>query len=121
MRRHLGRVLPANHPGDQLEVLLRVEAGMRADQPLLSSLLAAGYSNPPTLYQNWHTPGADASHQRWSDPRALANRSTPPSPAVPVPLNHRKPTASHDSIGLGATPAGLVASDGHDPLGDGGG
>ncbi|GAA1501061.1 hypothetical protein GCM10009760_63580 [Kitasatospora kazusensis] len=51
LRRQLGNALPALHPDDQLEVLLRVEASTPAEEPLLSSLLAADASSHPAVYQ----------------------------------------------------------------------
>ncbi|MGA5824156.1 hypothetical protein ACPC54_40710 [Kitasatospora sp. NPDC094028] len=51
LRRQLGGALPDLHPDDKLEVLLQVEAGTVANEPLLSSLLAANGGSPPALYQ----------------------------------------------------------------------
>ncbi|GGV07080.1 hypothetical protein ACIG0C_35010 [Kitasatospora aureofaciens] len=45
LHRQLDRALPVLHPDDRVEVLVRVEAGTAADEPLLSSLLAVGDSS----------------------------------------------------------------------------
>ncbi|MFJ4192240.1 hypothetical protein [Kitasatospora sp. NPDC089509] len=50
--RQLGSALPDLHPDDQLEVLLQVESATPADEPLLSSLLAAGTGAQPAFYRN---------------------------------------------------------------------
>ncbi|MET8624731.1 hypothetical protein ABZW30_13395 [Kitasatospora sp. NPDC004669] len=49
----LSRVLDSTllHPDDQIQVLLRVEDGTAADEPLLSSLLAVTDTNRPALYR----------------------------------------------------------------------
>ncbi|GGU99283.1 hypothetical protein ACIG0C_30100 [Kitasatospora aureofaciens] len=51
LHRQLGSALPDLHPDDRMEVLVCVEAGTAAEEPLLSSLLAADGSSPPALYQ----------------------------------------------------------------------
>jgi hypothetical protein len=49
--RRLADVLHWLHPDDQVEVLLRVEDGTRADEPLLSSMLAV-VDAAPALYRD---------------------------------------------------------------------
>jgi hypothetical protein len=51
LRRQLDRALPDLHPDDEVEVLVRVEANTESDEPLLSSLLAAGDRDSPALYR----------------------------------------------------------------------
>ncbi|WP_158714329.1 hypothetical protein [Kitasatospora aureofaciens] len=52
LHRQLDRALPALHPDDRVEVLVRVEAKTPADEPLLSSLLAVGDNTSPALYRS---------------------------------------------------------------------
>jgi len=55
LRRQLGSALPALHPDDQVEVLLRIEASTPAEEPLLSSLLTADGACSLALYRVWST------------------------------------------------------------------
>lgn len=51
LRRQLGSALPALHPDDRVEVLLRVERNTSASEPLLSSLLAADGARSLAMYR----------------------------------------------------------------------
>ncbi|MEV6976265.1 hypothetical protein [Kitasatospora sp. NPDC093806] len=50
--RQLADVLHRLHPDDQVQVLLRVEDGTQADEPLLSSMLAVVDTASPGLYRD---------------------------------------------------------------------
>lgn len=55
LRRQLGNALPRLHPDDRIEVLTQVEENTRADEPLLSSLLAVNDTGRRGMYERLAT------------------------------------------------------------------
>ena len=72
LHRQLGSALPHLHPDDQVAVLVQVDTGTPADDPLLTALLAATDTGTSSLYGQvadrlGRTVPTDtqAAHERW--------------------------------------------------------